>query len=53
MHPIRKKLKLNGYDNSYSGMYFLTCNVKNGFHYFGKVLEGEMILNTYGVIAQT
>jgi REP element-mobilizing transposase RayT len=48
----RKSIRLKGYDYSQAGLYFITICVHNRKHLFGKIENGEMILNEYGTIAQ-
>jgi len=45
-------LRLQGYDYSRSGIYFLTVCVKNNEPMFGKIENGIMQLNERGQIAQ-
>ncbi len=50
----RKLLRLQGYDYSRSGAYFVTICLKDRFnlaHHFGKIVNGQMILNDLGQIA--
>jgi Transposase and inactivated derivatives len=44
----RKNIRLQGYDYARAGLYFLTIVVQNRLHLFGKVINGEMILNDAG-----
>ncbi|HNQ66838.1 MAG TPA: transposase [Bacteroidales bacterium] len=44
--------RLQGYDYKSDGLYYITILEKNGEHIFGKVIEGEMKLNEYGLIVQ-
>lgn len=44
----RKNIRLQGYDYAHAGLYFLTIVVQNRLHLFGKVINGEMILNDAG-----
>jgi REP element-mobilizing transposase RayT len=50
--PIRKKIRLDGYDYSSAGYYFITMCVKGNAHLFGEVSNGTMRLNEYGIIAE-
>lgn len=43
--------RLQGYEYSSEGSYFITICTKNRNHYFGEILDGEMILNDIGIIA--
>jgi putative transposase len=44
--------RLHGYDYSLEGAYFITICTKNRNHYFGKIFNGEMILNDIGIITE-
>ncbi len=44
----RKSIRLKGYDYSRAGAYFVTICTKNRYHLFGKIKDGEMILNGQG-----
>ena len=44
----RKSIRLQGYDYSRAGLYFLTIVVQNRMHLFGYVQNGKMILNDAG-----
>ena len=46
-----KSIRLNGYDYSQEGLYFITLCCKNKICRFGKIENHEMILNEYGKIA--
>src|SRR3989344_8306662 len=51
----RRNRKLNrwpGYDYSQSGLYFITIITKNRIEWFGRVDNGEMVLNQYGRIVR-
>lgn len=49
----RRSIRLQGYDYSQEGLYFITiCTYKKECH-FGNVQNQEMILNPYGMIANT
>jgi REP element-mobilizing transposase RayT len=47
----RRSIRLQGYDYSQEGMYFITlcCYEKN--HLFGKIADNQMLLNSAGKIA--
>ena len=47
----RRSIRLKGYDYSQAGLYFITICCENREHRFGKIENGEMILNEYGQIA--
>ena len=47
----RKSIRLKGYDYSQSGLYFITICCHNNQCRFGKIINGEMQLNEFGLIA--
>ena len=49
--PNRKRNRLEGYDYTKMGYYFITICTKNREHIFGNVADGVMVLNEYGKIA--
>ncbi|HBF88606.1 MAG TPA: hypothetical protein DDX39_08195 [Bacteroidales bacterium] len=48
----RKSIRLKEYDYSEEGLYFITIVTQNRTEIFGKIKNGEMILNPLGKIAQ-
>ncbi|WP_439882140.1 transposase [Pontibacter sp. MBLB2868] len=50
--PDRKRNRLNGYDYSREGLYFVTSCVLDKACVFGQVANEEMIVSTYGQIAE-
>jgi len=44
----RHSIRLKGYDYSRVGSYFITICTQNRLHLFGRVVNGEMILNDAG-----
>ncbi len=44
----RQSIRLKGYDYSQSGLYFITICCQNNAHMFGRIINGEMILNDAG-----
>lgn len=48
----RKLTRLKGYDYSRTGYYFVTICTKNRIEYFGKIENGQMVLNQFGEIVQ-
>lgn len=48
----RRSIRLKGYDYSQAGLYFVTICVQNGMYLLGDVVDGKMILNEYGQIAE-
>ena len=47
----RRSIRLKGYDYSRAGLYFITICCQNRICRFGKIENGEMILNDFGKIA--
>ena len=47
-----KSARLQGYDYSQNGLYFVTACTKDREHFFGSVVEGKMILNDAGKIVR-
>jgi REP element-mobilizing transposase RayT len=47
----RSSIRLKGYDYSQAGAYFITICCEDRICRFGKVINGEMILNQFGFIA--
>ncbi len=48
----RQSIRLKDYDYSENGYYFVTICVRDKIECFGKIINGEMILNEYGEIAK-
>lgn len=48
----RKPNRMKGKDYSEDGCYFVTSNCKDNRHHFGKVVNGEMVLNEFGEIVK-
>jgi putative transposase len=48
----RRTIRLQGYDYSQVGAYFITICTHNRECLFGTITDGEMILNEYGRIVQ-
>lgn len=44
----RRSIRLRGTDYSQAGLYFITLVVQNRLHLFGRIENGEMILNHAG-----
>jgi len=44
----RKSIRLQGYDYTQAGLYFVTICTQNREHLFGKINEGQLILNEPG-----
>jgi REP element-mobilizing transposase RayT len=47
----RRSIRLKGYDYSRAGLYFVTICCQDRTYRFGKIENGEMILNDFGKIA--
>jgi REP element-mobilizing transposase RayT len=47
----RRSIRLKGYDYSQAGMYFVTICCQDRVCHFGKIENGEMMLNEFGKIA--
>jgi len=47
----RRSIRLKGYDYSQAGLYFITICCQDKICRFGKIENGEMILNDFGKIA--
>jgi REP element-mobilizing transposase RayT len=47
----RRSIRLKGYDYSKAGLYFITICRQDRINRFGQVINGEMILNEFGLIA--
>lgn len=47
----RRSIRLKGYDYAQAGLYFITLCCHNREHLFGKIINGNMILNDAGNIA--
>ena len=50
--PVRKNIRLKGWNYGNAGCYFITICVKNKHEMFGKVLDGKMMVNEHGAIAE-
>lgn len=48
----RKNIRLNGYDYSQTGRYFITICSKNRVNLFGDIIGGDMRISEYGEIVQ-
>ena len=49
----RHSIRLKGYDYSADGFYFITICTKDRQHLFGRVVNGEMVLNEKGKIVKS
>lgn len=47
----RKSIRLQGYDYSQSGLYFITICTHDRLPLFGKIVDGEIQLNKLGIVA--
>ncbi len=48
----RKSIRLKGWDYTTPGAYFVTICTHQRAHLFGRVVDGEMVLNEYGEIVR-
>ena len=48
----RRSIRLQGYDYSQAGAYFVTICSHNREYLFGEIVGGQMHLNVYGTIVQ-
>jgi len=48
----RRSIRLNGYDYSKQGAYFVTICTQNRKHLFGKIINGKIKLNDAGIMIQ-
>lgn len=48
----RRSIRLQGFDYSSAGGYFITTNTRHRAHLFGKIVNGEMILSQAGEIVR-
>jgi len=49
----RRSIRLQGYDYSRAGAYFVTICAQNRECLFGEITDGEMVLNDAGMMIQT
>ena len=50
--PHRRSLRLKGYDYTQPGAYFVTICTHQRQPLFGRVVDGNMVLNAYGEIVR-
>ena len=50
--PKRKPNRLKDYDYSQNGAYFVTICVKNKHEMFGEIINGQPVLNKYGLVVK-
>ena len=48
----RRSIRLKGYDYSRAGLYFVTIITHHRLPLFGEIMDGEMILNAVGMVAE-
>lgn len=48
----RKNMRVQGYDYSCAGLYYLTIMVQNRLHFYGYIQGDKMILNDAGQIVE-
>jgi REP element-mobilizing transposase RayT len=51
-HPHRRSLRLQGYDYSQAGAYFVTICAQGRECLFGGIENGEMVLNEHGCVVR-
>ncbi len=51
-HKNRRSIRLQGYDYSSPGEYFITICTQNRECLFGDIVDGEMVVNECGKIAE-
>ena len=51
--PHRRSIRLKGYDYTQPGAYFVTICTHHRLPLFGRVADGNMVVNAYGEIVQT
>lgn len=47
----RRSIRLKGYDYAQAGLYFITICCHKRVRHFGNVVNGEMMLNEFGMVA--
>jgi len=52
-HTRRNSLRLQGYDYSQPGLYFITICTQNGEMMFGEIVDRRMVLTEHGNVAET
>jgi REP element-mobilizing transposase RayT len=52
-HHHRRSIRLQGYDYTQSGAYFVTICTHQRAPLFGQVVDGEMVINSWGQIVQS
>jgi putative transposase len=50
--PNRQSIRLSNYDYSQEGSYFITPVTQDRLHFFGKIEDGKVMLNTVGKILE-
>ena len=50
--PIRKKLRLNYYDYSKEGLYFITICIQNRIEILGNIVDKHIKLTEEGIVAE-
>ena len=48
----RRSIRLEGYDYSQAGFYFVTICTQKRLHLFGEIIDGEMVLNDAGLMVK-
>lgn len=50
--PNRQSIRMQGWDYTSPGYYFVTCNTHGGQALFGVIINGRMVLNEVGRVAE-
>jgi len=50
--PVRKNIRLKGYDYSQAGYYFITVCVKDRHEMLGEITDNRPVLNEYGLLVE-
>ncbi|MHC4268774.1 MAG: hypothetical protein ACYSWS_03845 [Planctomycetota bacterium] len=48
----RRSIRLECYDYSQAGLYFITLCIQNSLYLFGEITNDEMVLNDAGVMVE-
>ncbi len=48
----RRSIRLEGYDYSQVGLYFITLCTQNSLHLFGEITNDKMVLNNAGMMIE-
>ena len=48
----RRSIRLEGYDYSQAGLYFITICTQDSLHLLGEIADDEMVLNVAGMMIE-